>query len=142
MYKDILLTVDLEDSESWQSAVPTAVEYAQAFGARLHIMHVVPDFGMSIVGSFFPTDFENKAITHANKALHAFVGKHIPTGIPVQHIVAHGSIYREIIRVADEIKADLIVMAAHRSDFGEYILGPNAARVVRHARQSVLVVRQ
>ena len=46
-----------------------------------------------------------------------------------------------MINVAKEIKADLIVMASHRPELRDYLLGPNAARVVRHADCSVLVVR-
>ncbi|MEP3300223.1 MAG: universal stress protein, partial [Pseudoruegeria sp.] len=38
-------------------------------------------------------------------------------------------------------KADLIVIGAHRPDFKDYLLGPNAARVVRHSECSVYVVR-
>ena len=53
----------------------------------------------------------------------------------------NGTIYDEILAVADEIGADLIVMASHRPALRDYLLGPNAARVVRHAKQSVLVVR-
>jgi nucleotide-binding universal stress UspA family protein len=33
-------------------------------------------------------------------------------------------------------------MASHRPELSDYLLGPNAARIVRHAKQSVLVVRE
>ena len=55
--------------------------------------------------------------------------------------VAHGSIYHEIMRLADELGCDAIVLVAHRPELRDYLLGPNASRVVRHANQSVLVVR-
>lgn len=141
MYKDILIPVDLGDDASWKLALPTAVEYARAFGSTLHIMTVVPDFGMSIVGSFFPEDYEEKALSKASDRLHAFVADHVPKDQPVQHVIGHGSIYNEILRVAKEIDADLIVMGSHRPELKDYLLGPNAARVVRHAETSVLVVR-
>ena len=38
-------------------------------------------------------------------------------------------------------KPDLIVMASHRPELKDYLIGPNAARVVRHADCSVQVVR-
>jgi len=59
----------------------------------------------------------------------------------VQHVIAHGNIYEEIIRTANKLKVDLIVMGSHRPALEDYLLGPNAARVMRHAAQSVLVVR-
>jgi nucleotide-binding universal stress UspA family protein len=141
MYSDILVTIDLGRPETELKAVETAIDYARLFKARLHVMTVVPDYGMSIVGGFFPKDHEKEAIDHANTALHEFTARHIPSEITHRHIVGHGSIYREILRYADVVGADLIVMAASTPGPEDYLIGPNAARVVRHAKISVLVVR-
>ncbi len=62
MYKDILLAIDLTDDSSWNKALPTAIEYCQGFGATLHMLSVVPDFGMTVVGQYFPKDFEKQAV--------------------------------------------------------------------------------
>lgn len=141
MFKDILFTVDLNQESSWRKALPTAIELCRSYGARLHVMTVVPDFGLAAVGSYFPEGFEKKLVEDANRDLHAFVAKSVPEGIKVQHIVGHGTVYEEIIETARRIKADLIVMASHRPELRDYLLGPNAARVVRHSECSVLVVR-
>ncbi|MBT5570041.1 MAG: universal stress protein [Alphaproteobacteria bacterium] len=141
MYKSILLPIDLEDPASMAHALTTAVEYAQAFGAKLQVMTVVPDFGMSVVGSFFPDDFADKAIAETNTRLHSFVSQNVPESVDVRHVVSHGRIYEEIISQANELNADLIVMTAHNPDVSDYLLGSNAARVARHAKQSVLIVR-
>ncbi|WP_179655998.1 universal stress protein, partial [Salmonella enterica] len=37
--------------------------------------------------------------------------------------------------------ADMVIIASHRPDITTYLLGSNAAAVVRHAECSVLVVR-
>lgn len=142
MYKDILVPVDLEDESSWKAALGHAVGLAQAFGARLHVMTVVPDFGTAMVAQYFPKDYEQKVLAEARENLHAFTRDRIPEGVEVQHIVGHGRVYDEILRVAEEIRCDLILMASHRPELKDYLLGPNAARVVRHARHSVLVVRE
>lgn len=141
MYKHILLTVDLSDENSWRKALPVAVEHCQAFGATLHLLNVVPDFGMAVVGQFFPEDFADKAIEQAKTGLHELSARHVPAGVAVQHIVAYGTIYDQILATAKKIDADLIVMASHRPELADYLIGPNAARVVRHADRSVLVVR-
>ncbi|MDZ5700041.1 MULTISPECIES: universal stress protein [Phyllobacteriaceae] len=141
MYKDILVSIDLGDPEHEKRTLETAVDYARTFGSRLHVMTVVPDYGMSIVGGFFPKGHEQEALEHANQALHLFTKKHVPSEIKHRHIVGHGSIYREILRYAGVVKADLIVLSAKRPGPEDYLLGPNAARVVRHAEISVLVVR-
>ena len=141
MYKNILMTVDLNHESSWQKALPTAVEYCQAFGSTLHVMTVVPDIGMAIVASYFPEGYEDKMLKEAAAKLHEFTASRVPEGVEVHHLVGHGPVYSEILRVADTIDADLIVMASHRPELKDYLLGPNAARVVRHADRSVLVVR-
>ncbi|WP_085901882.1 universal stress protein [Kiloniella majae] len=141
MFKHILLAVDLDQKDSWGKALPTSVEYAKAFGSTLHIMTVVPNFGSSIVSSFFPKDHEEQMMEGANKALHKFVDDNIPDDIKVQHIIGHGNAYEEILRISEEISSDVIIMGAHRPRMEDYLLGPNAARVVRHAKCSVLVVR-
>ena len=60
MYKDILLPVDREHAVSWQMALPVAIDYCKAFGARLHVMTVVPSLGVGDVSSFLPMGFEQK----------------------------------------------------------------------------------
>ncbi|WP_173932464.1 universal stress protein [Chelativorans sp. Marseille-P2723] len=141
MYKNILISVDLSSEEAEIRAIETAVEYARAFGSNLHIMTVVPDYGMSIVGSFFPKDHEQQAIQHARESLHAFTSKYVPDDISCRHIVAHGSIYRQILRYAKVVEADIIILSAKRPGPEDYLIGPNAARVVRHATIPVLIVR-
>ena len=142
MFKHILLAVDLEHEDAWRKMVPEAVSYASHAGATLHVMTVLPDFGMSIVGSFFPSDHEEKMLQEMNSRLHAFVQENIPADIKVQHIVGHGTAYEEILRIQKKINSDLIIIGAHRPTMQDYLLGPNAARVVRHAECSVLVVRE
>ncbi len=141
MYKTILLTVDLNQESSWKKALPEAVEYSQVSGATLHVVTVIPDFGLGAVGAYFPEDFAEQALAKAKEDLRAFVGEHVPSGVETRHSVGYGTVYEEILRIAKETECDMIVIAAHRPELKDYLLGPNAARVVRHAGCSVLVVR-
>ncbi|OSQ49574.1 universal stress protein [Thalassospira alkalitolerans] len=141
MFKDILVTVDLDHESSWKKAIPVAVKEAQTFGARLHVLTVVPTVGMSMVGQFFPKGYEKKILEAYNEKLHAFVTEHIPSDIKVQHIIGQGTVYEVILKMAKKTGCDLIVIGAHRPELKDYLLGPNAARVVRHADCSVMVVR-
>ena len=140
MYKDVLLAVDLGDEHSWVKALPKAVELRGKSG-NLHVLTVVPEFGLSMISQYFPEDFEQTTLDAANKNLHEFIDKNVPKGVPTQAIVAQGRTYEQILRIADEIGADVIVMAAGNPSLAHYLLGPNASRVVRHAKVSVLVVR-
>jgi len=142
MFKNILTAIDLTEESSWVKSIPTAVELCQSAGARLHLMTVIPDFGMSIVSQHFPKDYAEKALEGARTELSAFASKHIPDDVQPTLVIAQGTIYEEIIRVSEEVSADLIIVASHRPSLKDYLLGPNAARVVRHANCSVMVVRE
>ncbi|MBT5413171.1 MAG: universal stress protein [Rhodospirillaceae bacterium] len=142
MYKTILLAVDLTAESSWRKALPVAIAQCEAFGARLHILNVVPDVSDLMVSQYFPHGYEDKIVAEATKELTAFATTHVPAAVPTETDVAHGTIYEEIIQAADRVDADLIVMAAHRPELSDYLLGPNASRVIRHCSRSVLVVRE
>ncbi|MBT4938120.1 MAG: universal stress protein, partial [Rhodospirillaceae bacterium] len=140
-YKNILLTVDLSDDGSWVKAAPTAVEMCKAFGANLHLLTVVPDMGMPLVEEYFPENYEEEMAKSAAALIADFANTQFPDDLKPQIHIASGSIYKEILRVAEETNTDVIVMASHRPELSDYLLGPNAARVVRHANCSVMVVR-
>ena len=141
MYKSILLPIDLGHESSWNKALPSAVDLARSYSAELHVLTVFPDFGLSMVSVNFPANFEQDNLARVSEDLQAFVKQHVPEGITVSSHVAHGTIYSEIIAAADKLDCDLIVVSSHRPEMRDYLIGPNAARVVRHAKQSVFVVR-
>ena len=77
----------------------------------------------------------------AREALQA-VAAEIP--LPKERVsctVASGGVYHELLREAQEWRADLIVIGSHRPVMSDYLLGSNAKTIVRHAQCSVLVVR-
>lgn len=142
MFKIILAAIDLTDESSWVKTIPTAVNLCQSTGARLYLLTVIPDFGMSIVSQHFPEDYAENAMVETRNKLGAFASEHVPDGIKRTLMVAQGTIYEEIIKAGNEVSADLVVVAAHRPSLKDYLLGPNASRVVRHFKRSVLVVRE
>jgi len=142
MYKDILLPIDLGQESSWQKALPLAVELGKNFGAQLHIMTVVPDHSFHYVSQYFPPGYEEKMIADAEERLRNFASEHIPENVEAQLIVAHGSIYRQIAKAAEDVGADLILMASHTPDATDFLIGPNAEKVLHHFKRSVLIVRE
>ncbi|MBL4610085.1 universal stress protein [Halopseudomonas sp.] len=142
MYKKILLPIDLNHEQSWTKALPTALQLCRDYGASLHIVTVIPDFGLPLVGGFFPREYTEKAEAAVTQRLKEFVLENIPEEVQVQRIVTDGKAYEAILRVAKQLKVDLIVMASHKRKRAEdYILGTNAMRVVQQSKRSVMVVR-
>lgn len=140
MFKEILLPVDLGNLETQEKAAGVAVEMAKAFGCRLHVMTVIPDFGNSFVASYFPADYQERAAEAAEEQLEAFVKTHVPEGVSAHRIVALGGIYDEITDVAKKVGIDLIVMASHHPQLSDYLISSNAVHVTRRTDCSVLVV--
>lgn len=141
MFNNILLPLDLENHDGESKAMRTAIEMARTFDAKLHVLTVVPSYGSGLVGSFFPEGFEKQAQNLAGERLAQLVKTEFPEGVDASAHVLVGSIYEKIIDAAAKLECDAIIMGAHRPELRDYLLGPNAARVVRHAKQSVFVVR-
>ena len=140
MAKKILLPIDLNSPVSWIKPLAEAQNMLAA-GGELHVVSVLPDFGMSMVGTFFKAGFEQTALHHFSEALKSWVRQNVPGAVEVHPHVLHGNIYDEILRAADKLNVDVIILAAHRPEARDYLLGPNAARIVRHAKQAGYVVR-
>lgn len=141
MSKFVLAAIDIAHAETVEHVLKKASALSKLEDANLAVVTVVPDFGMSIVGSFFKEGTEDGVMQKANEQLHEVVSSILGDKGKVKHIVKHGSAYEGILEAADDLSASLIVMGAHRPDLRDYLLGPNAARVVRHAQASVYVVR-
>lgn len=142
MYKRILFPVDLHEESSWQKALPTVLSLCRGFDAELHVLTIFPDIPVSLSMLYMPEDTEHRLAESAAKGLDQFVATHVPDDIQVfKHLETGRGIYHGILRAAGQIGADLIAMASHRPEAGDYLIGPNASRVVRHADISVLVIR-
>lgn len=113
---------------------------SKAFDARIHVATVVRDVDTVWQTQRSLLSYE-MMIAEAEKRLAAIVSDTFAPDSRPNTTVGLGSVYREILRIAREIDADLIVMASHRPEMKDYLIGPNAARIVRHATCSVLVVR-
>jgi nucleotide-binding universal stress UspA family protein len=130
------------DETSCRKPLLSAVELARTFGARLHILTVMREVeailearAATIAYEVIVSDLENRIASLIQRADASDLKPNI--------LVTHGaSIYAEILGVAEEAEADLIVVGSHRPAMRDYLLGTNAARVVRHARCSVLVARE
>ncbi len=141
--RPVLCAVDISNKDRDANVLNLADRMAKSDDAQLDVITVVPDFGMSVVGSFFEPYHHEKAVEEAKKLLSALVEEVIGSEANAQarHIVATGNAYEEILKAAEVAGTGLIVIGAQKPDFKDYLLGPNASRVVRHSTCSVLVVR-
>lgn len=141
MFKTLLLAVDINDVQGAARSAQAAQNMAVAEGALLHILNVVPDSGMAIVGAAMSKDQTKQAMAAARAELEDWTAKTISPGIRTELHVTHGTVYDQILKLAKSVNADGIFVGAHRPELRDYLIGPNSARVARHAQQSVFVIR-
>lgn len=140
MYNCILVPIDLLDEASWKNVMPKAIDEARNSDAKLCLVSAL-DINLGIAAPHLGDNFNTKQLERAKERLEGLAKEHVPDDVEAQCIVRDGRPYREILEVASEVNADLIIMASHRPSLGSFLLGANAAKVVRHATCSVLVVR-
>ncbi|CUJ94666.1 Universal stress protein F [Ruegeria denitrificans] len=143
MTNSVLCAVDISNGDLDVHVLKTAASLADQDGAQLDVVTVLPDFGESWVSGFFHPDFHEKALDEAHAKLTDMCTATLGAerNEKVRHVVATGTAYQEILKTAESANSDLIVIGAHKPDLKDYLLGPNAARVVRHSTVSVYVVR-
>lgn len=143
MTQSVLCAVDVSNGSEDAKTIQTAARLAALDGAQLDVIGVVPDFGMSQVGTFFNKDHHAKMVKEAKIQLNKIVTDALDAdqNLKIRHLISTGRAYEEVLNVAAKSNATLIVVGAHKADFKDYLLGPNAARIVRHATCSVYVVR-
>ena len=140
MFKNILVPIDLADTDLVKPAIETAIALARVSGGKIRLLNILPMTPV-MLAEYVPPDFDVQQRQSAEEALTIIAGE---TGIEpgrISSTVRQGGIYHEVLEEAKAIGADLIVMTSHRPAMKTYVLGSNAGHVVRYAKCSVLVVR-
>lgn len=140
MFKTILVPVDLGEIEASGPAIERAVALADDAGGTIRLIYVRSLAPVTYMEFMPPTfDVEQQDVSEAKLAKVAASVK-LPSD-RVSAVVRLGSVYNEVLEEAEKTGADLIVVGSHRPTMATYLLGSNAATIVRHAKSSVLVVR-
>ena len=140
MFRTILVPVDIDDVETSRPAVDKAVALAEVGGGTIRFIYVRSLVPVTFM-EFVPPHFDTEQQAEAQRRLDELVqGVRLPKE-RVSSLVTMGGVYHDVLQEADKIGADLIVIGSHRPRMATYLLGSNAATIVRHAKCSVLVVR-
>lgn len=140
MIKNILVAVDLEDTNLTEKMLLTATEIAGLHKARVTLLHVGAKLTPN-VATHLPEDFQHRMTEKLMSKLHDLAASlHLPSDA-MRVSIRHGPIYREILAQAEADDTDLIVIGCHKPDAADFLLGSNAAKVSRHAACSVYLVR-
>ena len=140
MIKTILVPIDISQEKAGDGALQLAADLAKLKGAKLVLLNVVERVP-AFVETQLPAGFAEEALSAATGKMTAVAGS-LDLDQPAEIALRHGHPSTEILEFAEKTGVDLIVMASHDPVISDYLLGSVAARVVRHAHCSVLVVRE
>jgi nucleotide-binding universal stress UspA family protein len=136
LQKSILIAVDLGNVGSVDSLIDRAARYDNG-DVKIILLNVVEDIP-NWAAVELPRGIREKSVQSSLEKLKAIAAD---SSIEVEVEVRVGHPYKTILEVADEESAELIIVASHQPELQNYFLGSTAAKVVRHATCSVLVVR-
>jgi universal stress protein A len=142
-FKYILCPTDF--SEPSYEGLRYAIELAARFGAELGVVHVIPLVPQRPSDPnyvFSVPEYEMALHSSAERRLLELIKEWVPKEIKVSPITGHGNAGKEILQIAEEQKADMIVIATHGlTGWRRVVFGSVAEQVVRSATCPVLTVR-
>lgn len=135
MYQHILLATDL--TETCSVVNKKAKQLADQQGAKLTLIHTIepiPAYGYPGV-----TDLESPLIDAAKKSLTELA--HTMGLAEGACRVEFGSVKVQVLKVADELAVDLIIIGSHGRHGLSRLLGSSAGGIVHGAKCDVLTIR-
>jgi nucleotide-binding universal stress UspA family protein len=138
--KEILVGVD--DTTTSLRAAAYAVGLARRQGASVTAVFVEPmaSFGAATPGGAGLIAAQREALSETAESLRVRCEEAArDRGVRITFIAAEGDAYTEIRRIADEIRADAVVVGAS-AHAGHRLVGSLAVRLVRAGRWPVTVV--
>ncbi len=142
--RNILAATDF--SPASDTAIQYARELARAFGATLHVVHVVNELVPNAISpSYVPEtgNTQRALLDAAREQLHtaATARDHTNVGL-TEHLLTSASPASAILECAKDNGIDLIIVGTHgRTGVAHFLLGSVAEKVVRSATCPVLTVR-
>jgi nucleotide-binding universal stress UspA family protein len=138
-----VILVGIDDSVTSLRAGAYAVGLARRQGARLvavHVSQVPAMYGAAAGAGASAMAEEQKALAETAEDLRRRVEEGAADrGVRVTFIVAAGDPYHELRRIADEVRADAVVVGAS-TKAGHRLVGSLAVRLVKAGRWPVTVV--
>jgi nucleotide-binding universal stress UspA family protein len=141
--RKILAPIDF--SPASKNALNYAIRFAEEFAGELTLLHVLePDSTTGFAAVPEAMAFVESDIVAAGKNLRALIASLSNGKIKQPHWKVRAGIpSHEIVEVAKEMDADLIIVATHGyTGWKHFCIGSTAERVVRAAPCPVLVVRE
>ena len=143
VFKTILFATDF--SEGSDFAFKAALSMAGKYDSKLIVIHVINE-PVDLRGFYVPhisfDKLEEEIEQGAEKLMEKFCRTHMQDFSNFETYVLPGIPYDEIIKKAESVNADLIVMGTHgRTGLDHVLFGSTAEKVVRKSPIPVMTIR-
>jgi nucleotide-binding universal stress UspA family protein len=135
-------------SPNSRKAIHFAVSLARKYDAKVLVLHLVSNpvdmMAVNAPGLFFDEEYKNykNNLQEAKEQLDKVIKQEIKGGAPIQELISDHDSVKEIVRVVNEEKIDLIVMRSHEEGRIEHALfGGEHDAIIRKMPCSILLVK-
>jgi len=136
------ILVPTDFSEYSRQALSYAEMVAKTFDAKIVLIHVIDTVSYMVAESVQWTEVYARLEATIQPMLDGLIREAEKRGVAAKSKLTQGVPYDQIVKTAENVNADLIVMATHgRTGMRHVLLGSVAERVVRLAPCPVLTVR-
>lgn len=142
--KKILVPIDFSKKSEYASKM--AAKIAEKSGSTVYLLHMI-DLPTGIIdmgaGSNFSIPESMLYLRKVKEKIIEFKDKFFLETTEVHHSIRFQNPHQGILKYADKIDADLIIMGSKgHSDFEEILIGSNTEKVVRTSTRPVIVVKR
>jgi len=141
--KALLVPVDF--SAVTEEVIATAVAFARAFGAKVHLLHVVQPPMVATAEYALPVEVVQEAMLASEKGatgkLANYVERFRAASVTAEGKILTGVPVPLILEAATELKADFILMGSHgHGQLYDFLVGSTASGVIKKARCGVVIL--
>jgi nucleotide-binding universal stress UspA family protein len=144
MFEKILYPTDFSDVS--KKSLGFIKQLKDAGAKELIVLHVIDERGIEAMAMYAPGSFDeliSRLKKETSKEISAIEAELKESGFEVKTRIEKGIPLREILRVEEEEGVSVIIIGSHgKTNIKEMLLGSVSEKVIRRAKNPVLVIKR
>lgn len=137
--RKVLVAIDISEDKIARKLLSYALKINHPEG-EIQVVNVMDvNLNSPMIDRF--ADMKKSYAESTQRGIQRLLAETLPETARFSVSVKSGRAYAEILQVAKDMEADMIIIGAYRPVMKDFLLGNTAAKVVRHAKCSVTVIR-
>ena len=141
MFKNILVPIHLEYKKNHEKLLLGALSVLDKENGKISLFNVNENSAHPGIYARLDDNTQEEYKQGALERLKEIAEQYSLPMDKLSLIVKSGSVHQEILKEAEKMKVDAIVMMATKPGLSSYFISSTAERVIRHAHCSVFIIR-